>query len=54
VGRLFFREAFLFLAVLGLVLTTPLRGAWPQFSPDELELLYLPWLLFTATKALEQ
>ena len=53
-GRLFFREAFLFLAVLGLVLTTPLRGAWPRFSPDELEVLYLLWLLFAATKALER
>ncbi len=46
-------EAFLFLALLGLILTTPIRGAWPRFSPDELEVLYLLWLLFAATKALE-
>ncbi len=53
-GRLLFREAFLLLAVLGLVLTSPIRGAWPRMSPDELELLYLLWPLFPATRSLER
>ncbi len=53
-GRRLFREGFLGLALLGLLVTTPLRGAWPRFSRDELEVLYLLFLLFTAVKAIER
>jgi len=54
VGRRLSREGFLGLALLGLFVTTPLRGAWPRFSRDELEVLYLLFLLFTAVRAIER
>ncbi len=41
------------LALLGLALTTPLRGALPRFTRDELEVLYLLWLLFAAVSGLQ-
>lgn len=42
------------LALFGLALTTPLRGAPPRLSRDEVEVLYLLWLLFAAVAGLRQ
>lgn len=53
-GRRLFREGFLLLALAGLAVTTPLRGAWPRFSRDELAVLYLLWLLFWAVRTIER
>ncbi len=47
------KNALLLAAGLGVLLTTPLRGVLPHLSQDELETLYLLWILMAAIGALK-
>ena len=48
------REWLLAAAGLGLALSSAFLGRLPRFSSDELEVLFLLWLLFVAVKGLEK
>lgn len=47
------KNALLLAAGLGVLLSTPLRGVLPHLSRDELETLYLLWILMAAIGALK-